>query len=61
MILKEGGKLNCFLLFIHHLLDYYVPPKRDVNYMFMKHVLSKEKKVRYINYFLYPNLFILAI
>ena len=52
MVLKEGGKLSLFISFIMLLLDFYIPPKRDINFMFMKKILNKKKKVRCNNFFL---------
>ena len=36
MILKEGGNLLNRFVSLTYFLDYYIPPKRDVNYFFMK-------------------------
>ena len=55
-VLKEGGNLLYYFCFSYHILDFYLPPKRDMNFFFIKQVLSAKKKVRYILYYPLHNL-----
>ena len=48
-ILNNAGNLLQSFPLSHDFIDYYVPPKRDVDYIFFKQVMNKEKKVRYFN------------
>ena len=46
-ILDDQGNLFHYFSLFNRYLDYYLPPKRDLNFEFLKKFLKKDKKVRY--------------
>ena len=48
-ILDDQGNLFHYFSLFNRYLDYYLPPKRDLNFEFLKKWLKKEKKVRSFN------------
>ncbi len=53
-IITLGGKFLLFPSFINRYIGYYVPPKKDIDYMFVKGFFNKKKKVK--RSFFYENI-----
>ena len=54
--------VNLFMLKINYILklDYYLPPKKHIEFMFIKGFLNQTKKVKF-NYLIILNLFIFIV
>ena len=49
-ILNLGGILILYFSLTNTILGYYLPPKRDINFMFIKSFLKAENKVSFISF-----------